>query len=308
MKLSVGKRILMFLHWLLSLLIVAAFAVYVIAPVYLMRYYNMVEAAIGLRYVKVIGIALLAIYAVLAIIQIYLIFKRKRRSERGFITMDSSDTGKVRIAISAIEQMVRQSVTNIDGITEMKINIDNQDDAIVITVRASILNGCHVPTITMNMQRAIRQFVEMNCGVAVRSVLINIHSVTNAGEAPKKHRLGRDKNRIDTAAPTLPEFNAPQPQADSQPQSAPQPKPAWHIEPEEAEAPRAAEAPSDEEAPASQPEPEPEPAPAQEAPAYDFDKPYESEFAKDLAAMKAAEAAEAEAWEDGEADREEDAL
>ena len=125
MKLSVGKRILMFIHWLVSLLIVAAFAIYLIVPDFIMKYYNMVEAAIGIRYVRIIGIALLVIYAVLAIVQVYLIFKRKKRSERGFITMDSSDSGKVRIAISAIEQMVRQSVTNIDGITDMKISIDN---------------------------------------------------------------------------------------------------------------------------------------------------------------------------------------
>lgn len=297
MKLSVGKRILMFIHWLVSLLIVAAFAIYLIVPDFIMKYYNMVETAIGIRYVRIIGIALLVIYAVLAIVQVYLIFKRKKRSERGFITMDSSDTGKVRIAISAIEQMVRQSVTNIDGITDMKISIDNQDDAIVIAVRASILNGCHVPTITMNMQRAIRQFVEMNCGVAVRAVTISINAVTNGGEAPKKLKLGRDKSRGEAAAPAFPEVTAPQPVANTEPQTAPEP--ARFAAPAQYEAP---EEPSEAHAPA------PEPAPAEEAPAYDFDKPYESEFAKDLAAMKAAEAAEAEAQEDGEPLRQEDTL
>ena len=297
MKLSVGKRILMFIHWLVSLLIVAAFAIYLIVPDFIMKYYNMVEAAIGIRYVRIIGIALLVIYAVLAIVQVYLIFKRKKRSERGFITMDSSDSGKVRIAISAIEQMVRQSVTNIDGITDMKISIDNQDDAIVIAVRASILNGCHVPTITMNMQRAIRQFVEMNCGVAVRAVTISINAVTNGGEAPKKLKLGRDKSRGEAAAPAFPEVTAPQPVANTEPQTAQEP--ARFAAPAQYEAP---EEPSEAQAPA------PEPAPVEEAPAYDFDKPYESEFAKDLAAMKAAEAAEAEAQEDGENLRQEDTL
>ena len=297
MKLSVGKRILMFIHWLVSLLIVAAFAIYLIVPDFIMKYYNMVEAAIGIRYVRIIGIALLVIYAVLAIVQVYLIFKRKKRSERGFITMDSSDSGKVRIAISAIEQMVRQSVTNIDGITDMKISIDNQDDAIVIAVRASILNGCHVPTITMNMQRAIRQFVEMNCGVAVRAVTISINAVTNGGEAPKKLKLGRDKSRGEAATPAFPEVTAPQPVANTEPQTAPEP--ARFAAPAQYEAP---EEPSEAQTPA------PEPAPAEEAPAYDFDKPYESEFAKDLAAMKAAEAAEAEAQEDGENLRQEDTL
>ena len=277
MKLSVGKRILMFFHWLMSLLICVAFALYLIVPSFVMQYYGKLEAVLELKYIHIIGIALLVIYAALAIVQIYLIFKRRRRADRGFITVDSSDTGKVRIAISAIEQMVRQSVNNIDGITEMKINIDNQDDAIMIGVNASIVNGSHVPTITMNMQQAIRQFVEMNCGVAVRSVSISIHSVTNAAEAPRRKRLGRGK--ADPVAPVAPVAPAASevPVMDE--------KPSWLSQEHDA-------------APASKPvitpfEPAPvvpEPEPVPETPAFDFDKPYESEFAKDLAAMKAAEA------------------
>ena len=54
------------------------------------------------------------------------------------------------------------------------------------------------------------------------------------------------------------------------------------------------------------PEPEPAAQPAEPVqPAFDFDKPYESEFAKDLAAMKAAEAGEgAEARYDAEGEPE----
>ena len=54
------------------------------------------------------------------------------------------------------------------------------------------------------------------------------------------------------------------------------------------------------------PEPEPAAQPAEPVQsAYDFDKPYESEFAKDLAAMKAAEAGEgAEARYDAEGEPE----
>ncbi|MBR1821318.1 MAG: alkaline shock response membrane anchor protein AmaP [Clostridia bacterium] len=280
MKLSVGKRILMFFHWLISLLIVAAFAVYLIAPDFLTKYYDMLVSAIGISNVKAIGIALLAVYVILAVVQVCLIFKRRKRSERGFITVDSSDSGKVRIAISAIEQMVRQSVGSIDGITDMKIGIDNQDDAIAIGVVASIVNGSHVPTITMNMQRAIRQFVETNCGVAVRTVSISINAVTNQQEAPRRRRRGKAQE------PVLPAATV-EHSADAYSFSNAQ---AAETEPAEASAPAPAPV---YEAPAYKPQPEP----VEEASevSYDFDQPYESEFAKDLAAMKAREAAEAEA-------------
>ena len=297
MKLSVGKRILMFFHWLMSLLICVAFALYLIVPSFVMQYYGKLEAALELKYIHIIGIALLVIYAALAIVQIYLIFKRRRRADRGFITVDSSDTGKVRIAISAIEAMVRQSVTNIDGITEMKIGIESREDAIAIRVNATIVNGSHVPTITMNMQRAIRQFVEMNCGVAVREVSISINAVTNVQEAGHRRRMGRGKAEAapQSAAPAVPvvdDYQAPA----VEPQS---------YEPEPQPYAPAAEPVSADYAPVT-PEPEPAAQPAEPVqPAFDFDKPYESEFAKDLAAMKAAEAGEsAEARYDAEGEPE----
>ena len=297
MKLTVGKRILLFFHWLLSLLIVAAFAVYLIARDFAMKYYDMAEQALGLSKVQIIGIALLAVYVLLSVAAAVIIFKRGKRLDRGFITVDSSDTGKVRIAISAIEAMVRQSVTNIDGITEMKIGIESREDAIAIRVNATIVNGSHVPTITMNMQRAIRQFVEMNCGVAVREVSISINAVTNVQEAGHRRRLGRGKAEAapQSAAPAVPAVDDYQAPA-VEPQS---------YEPEPQHYAPAAEPVSADYAPVT-PEPEPAAQPAEPVqPAFDFDKPYESEFAKDLAAMKAAEAGEgAEARYDAEGEPE----
>ena len=212
MKLNAGKRVLMFFHWLLSLLLCAAFAAYIIRPEFVRGLYQRVTAGLTSTQVMVIGIAILAIYTVLAVVQASMIFHRGRRADRGFITVDSSDAGKVRIAVSAIEQMVRQSVHSIDGIADMKIAIENLDDAIGINIASTIIGGSHVPTITMNMQRAIRQFVEMNCGVAVRSVSININSVAGTADGQKKRR-GKRGDFTPVAQPPV------------QPQSAPEPAP-----------------------------------------------------------------------------------
>ena len=192
MKLSGGKRVLMFFHWLFSLLICAGLVALVVWPDVVHQYYERLAGRFSARILLIAGIAALGIYLILCIAQLALIFRRRRKGDRGFIEVDSSENGRVRLAISAIEQMVRQSVTNIDGLNDMKIGIKNQDDAIEIGVRASIMSGCHVPTITMNMQHAIRQFVEVNCGVAVREVSITIKSITETAE---KKLFGRHKNK-----------------------------------------------------------------------------------------------------------------
>lgn len=284
----------MFVHWLLSLLICAGVAVYLIFPDFFMGWYNKLEGAVGTLHLKIIGAAILAVYVIIAIVQVCLIFKRGKRSERGFITVDSSDTGRTRIAISAIEQMVRQSVHSIDGISDMKISIDNQDDAIVIRIIASILNGCHVPTITMNMQNAIRKFVEMNCGVAVRQVLISINAVTNPAEAPKRRKLLRGKQVVPSVTPAVPA-----PEETTEP--APQP---------EAPAYTPYAAPEPEEAPAYQPYVAPEPV--KEEPVagaepeventFHFDPDYKPTLVLDPFGAQEAEEGEAKADEENDED------
>ena len=196
MKLNAGKRILMFLFWLLSLLICVAFAVHLLWPTFTNGIYAILTGALGYMQVNILGIVLLAVYLALAAFQGSLIFQSGKRSERGFIVVDSSESGRVRIAVSAIEQMVRQSVHSIDGIADMKISIESREDAIAIGVVASIFSGNHVPTITMNMQRAIRQFVEMNCGVGVCSVQISINAVTTPEEVSHRRKFGRRETAL----------------------------------------------------------------------------------------------------------------
>ena len=231
---------------------------------------------------RIAGIALLALYAALCVAQLCIIINRQKRVERGFISVGSNDKGRVRIAVSAVEQMVRQSVRNIDGITEMKVDVDGMDDAIVIGVRAVVQSGVHVPTITANMQRAITQFVEINCGVAVQSVEITINAVSGKGDPARRRLLGRGKP--EAGLPT-PEFaqnavesgNGTDTVSDTaQTVPAAAPESIWNG------------------APTAQSVAE------EKTPAFDPDKPYESEFAKDLAAMKAREAANEADEDDGE--------
>lgn len=185
MKLNFIKRVVLFFHWLLSLLVVLC----VFFSEYASMAYEKIQSVIDPKYMKIGSVAVMVIYAILSICVLIMVFKRSsKRTERGFITMDSSETGKVRIAVGAVEQMVKQAVGTVDGIADMRISISSLDDAIAINVNVSVVNGSHVPTVTMNMQRAIRQFVELNCGVAVRSVAINVQTVVNPSEGSKRGR------------------------------------------------------------------------------------------------------------------------
>lgn len=181
MKLSFGKRVVLFFHWLISVLLM----IKALIPQDWFGY--SLKEQIGAEAELIVIIACAALYAALCVwVFCILLGSRTKRADRGLITVDSAETGKIRIAVSALEQMVRQAITAVDGIAEMKIGISSEDDAIEIGVNVSLVNGSHVPTVTLNMQRAIRQFVEMNCGVAVHSVSISIQNVVSEDDASKK--------------------------------------------------------------------------------------------------------------------------
>lgn len=190
MKLNFGKRLVLFLHWLLSLVACAYAVMQCVWPQLVEAVYAFFHSLIGVGSTKIVGIVLLALYVILSICTVIMVFSgnaKGKRSERGFITVDSSESGRTRIAVGAVDQMIRQAVRSVEGITDMKSGIVNHQDSISINCRVGVASGVHVPTITMNIQRAIRSYIELNCGVAVREVSVSVQSMENTeGKGRKK--------------------------------------------------------------------------------------------------------------------------
>ena len=78
MKLNAGKRVLMFFHWLFSLLICAAFTVYLVKPDFITGIYEKCLSMVGgTKNMQIIGGAFLAIYLILVVCQLCLIFSAR---------------------------------------------------------------------------------------------------------------------------------------------------------------------------------------------------------------------------------------
>lgn len=189
MKLNFGKRLVLFVHWLLSLIVFALVVLWCVAPQIATDIPEMINHAIGTEMAEIAGIVAAVVYVLLTVFSVAFIFSRdKKKGERGFITVDSSEAGRTRIAIGAVEQMIRQAVRCVDGIADMKASIINNEDTISINTSVAIVSGAHVPTVTMNIQRAIRSYIELNCGVGVREVSVSVHSLENTEEGGKHGR------------------------------------------------------------------------------------------------------------------------
>ena len=183
MKLNFGQRLLLIVHWLLSLIGCLIAALLLITPNTVYGLFDCVYGSIGKRAFDTIGIVLCAIYILIAAGCATMIFSGfGKRGERGLITVFSNDTGKTRIAVSAVEQMARQAIAGVDGISDVRATITGAEDAIGVNISLVLKRGAYLPTVTTNIQRTVRGYIEQNCGVAVQSIIVNVRAVE--GEAP----------------------------------------------------------------------------------------------------------------------------
>ena len=189
MKLSIGKRVVLLVHWLLSVIVFLAVLASCVMPDAFGKGVDFVAAALGSSGAEIAGWVFLAVYAIFAVMSIIFILSGKQKDdESGFITVISDDTGKTRIALGAIEQMIRIAVRGIAGIADLKTNIVNETDTIAISVNVVVLSGVHIPTVTSNIQRTISNYIELNCGVSVREVSVSVGSLETPEDANKRGR------------------------------------------------------------------------------------------------------------------------
>ena len=74
MKLNFGKRLVLFLHWLLSLVGCAIAVGLIVWPELMERIYTMVSGLIGAGAAEIAGIAAAVIYVLLAVLNVVFIF------------------------------------------------------------------------------------------------------------------------------------------------------------------------------------------------------------------------------------------
>lgn len=192
MRLSFWDRVLAALYVVLSLCLCVLEALRSLGIDAVGRFYANLTAATGYWYFIYFGF--LIIILLLGVFVLRLVFaRRSRRSD--FVTVDAGEKGKIIVAMDALQEMVRQASTRAEGVSDMNIHVEGHEDSISVLMELTAEGGAHLPTVTMNLQRDIREYVETNCGVAVRDVTVKVAQVLPpAGKAQAAAEQGR-KNR-----------------------------------------------------------------------------------------------------------------
>lgn len=188
MKNGFWDRVLIYLYVLLTLLIVVATGLRAFGLDLVGGFIEGLRANVPGLFWRLILIGVCALIALLGAF-VAVVVTPSRVRKRNFITLNADNGGQVRIALPAIRQMAMQAIAGVAGLKDVDIDVsESGDDAIEVSVAMDVEGGVHVPTVTLNMQSAIRGNIEKNCGVNVRSVTVDVKSVLPgvepAAEAP----------------------------------------------------------------------------------------------------------------------------
>ena len=196
MKTSFWDKVLMFLYVLIALAFAVCMALRSFGVDLLGGMFAGLEHTAGHFLSVLIGLGLTAIVVLLSAYMMMMIFGRnKKRVPASFITVNSEDGAQVHMSLTALSQMARQAIGRGPDVKEMMIGVSNEGAEVSVTVDLTLKANAHVPTVTKNMQKAIRTSIESNCGVAVRDVEIVVSSLAGADVKPEwkkpRWKLGR---------------------------------------------------------------------------------------------------------------------
>ena len=87
MRLNFGNKLLILLHWLCSLMICVAFVLCLAVPGLQANLVSRAEGSLGGVGARIVGGVVLALYLALSVATLLILIRRKKRAERGFITV-----------------------------------------------------------------------------------------------------------------------------------------------------------------------------------------------------------------------------
>ena len=186
---------------------------------------------------------------------------RLRYKKNEFI-VQQTENGEIRIAVRAIENLVRKCTDMHDEIEVSALRISSHRDGVSVDLKASTPNNISIPLAVESLQKQIKQYIVVSTGVSVRDVRVAIVNTKADMKVASPYEVGK------ADAEEKPEKKAAHERV-FEPEREPQPEPA-----QEPEAPAPAEAA---EAPAAEGE-QPQAETADAAPQVEENKEYTTDF------------------------------
>ncbi|MEY4480050.1 MAG: hypothetical protein RLZZ267_728 [Bacillota bacterium] len=88
-----------------------------------------------------------------------------------------TDLGEIQVSMETLESLSLKAVSRIKGIHEVKANVRVAESGLTIKLRCLMDGDVSIPTISEEMQKAVKEHVQMISGIPVNQVTINVSNI-----------------------------------------------------------------------------------------------------------------------------------
>ena len=130
----------------------------------------------------VVGIVLVLI----ALRVIVALCARKAPAAPTTVLLKTTDSGSIRIAISAVDSMVQRAARNAPSVRDVTSRvITTANEELAIQLRITFAPDTELASATVKVQEEVRDYVQKHTGVPVQEVQVYVQAVGNAAQAAK---------------------------------------------------------------------------------------------------------------------------
>lgn len=192
MKMKVSTRIILTIY----LICVSGLCVFVLANIFgLLAPYGLTQVVStiieGSFWFKVLYVV---IFGAVLVVGICLIFFGVRKEEPKTAVLATLDSGKISIAISALEELAAKFIKQTESIKGVGIRIHSLVDAVEVDVKISVLPEVSIPEVTQALQSGLISYMETYSGIKVNAARITVTAIDETIKSNKM--IGGSDGRV----------------------------------------------------------------------------------------------------------------
>lgn len=121
-----------------------------------------------------------------ALFGIYLLlFPRRYAYRKRDFVVQNTDTGELRIAVRAIENLVQKCIDMHEEIQVESMKIRNGREGVTVELSIALANNIAIPLAVASLQKQIKQYLVASSGIDVKEVRVSVETTqTGVGESP----------------------------------------------------------------------------------------------------------------------------
>ena len=105
-----------------------------------------------------------------------ILFPRLCSAKRSEFVVQKTENGELRIAVKAIENLVRKCTELHEEMEVRSVHILNSRDGVVIELNVSLANNISIPLAIAALQKQIKQYLIASSGIEVKEVRVSVES------------------------------------------------------------------------------------------------------------------------------------